>query len=450
MSQQKSPRRALAILLAAGEGTRMKSAKPKALHEIAGRSMLAHVLATLQAAGADAIALVIGPDHAALAAEARRFAPDVEIFIQHGRRGTTHATLAARAAIARGYDDVLVTYVDIPLLRADTLRAMREALAQGAALAALGFEPPEPGGYGRFIERDGALAAIREDKDASTQEKAIRRCNAGPVAFSGDGALARLDAIKPDNAQREYYLTDLVETTRAAGLHAVALMADARDALGVNDRVQLAQVEGILQDRLRHAAMLGGATLTAPETVFLAHDTKLGRDVLVEPNVVFGPGVRIGDGAIIHAFCHLEGALVAPGAQIGPYARLRKGSEIGEGAKVGNFVETKSAKLGKGAKVNHLSYIGDAEIGAGANIGAGTITCNYDGYAKFKTNIGAGAFVGSNSSLVAPVVIGDGAYVGSGSVVTKDVPADALAVARPEMKVREGWAKRNRERKGKG
>jgi len=441
---QTHKRRALAILLAAGEGTRMKSKRPKVLHEIAGLSMIGHALRALRGAGAEHIAVVIGPGHEAVAAEARRHAPDAEIFIQAERRGTAHAALAAREALARGFDDVLVTYADVPLLSVATLNGLRAGLAGGADLVALGFEPPEPGGYGRFIEKDGALLAIREAKDATPAERAIRRCNAGPVAFAGKTALERLEAIGCANAQREYYLTDMVEVTRAQGGRAVAMMADFEETLGVNDRLQLAGAEAVVQKRLRVNAMREGATLIAPETVFFAYDTKLGRDVVVEPNVVFGPGVVVADDVTIHAFSHLEGARVEPRAQIGPYARLRKGSDIGEGAKIGNFVEVKGARFDAGAKANHLSYIGDAHVGAKANIGAGTITCNYDGFGKYRTEIGDGAFVGSNSSLVAPVSVGAGAYVGSGSVITKDVAPDALAVARGRQMAKEDWAKRFR------
>ena len=437
-------RRALAILLAAGEGTRMNSRRPKVLHEIAGLSMIGHALRGLRGAGADHIAVVIGPGHESVADEARRHAPDAEIFVQTERCGTAHATLAARVALARGFDDVLVTYADVPLLSVATFKGLRDGLASGTELVALGFEPPEPGGYGRLIEMDGALLAIREAKDATAQERSIRRCNAGPVAFAGKTALERLEAIGRENTQREYYLTDLVEVTRGRGGRAVATMADFAETLGVNDRVQLAEVEAALQKRLRAAAMREGATLIAPETVFFAYDTKLGRDVVVEPNVVFGPGVAVADGVTIHAFSHLEGARVETGAQIGPYARLRKGSDIGEGAKIGNFVEVKGARFDAGAKANHLSYIGDAHVGAKANIGAGTITCNYDGFGKYRTEIGDGAFVGSNSSLIAPVNVGAGAYVGSGSVITKDVPGDSLAVARGRQVVKEHWAKRFR------
>jgi len=444
-----APRTCLAILLAAGEGTRMRSALAKPLHPIAGRSMLARALDALSGAGAERIAVVVGPNGDALAAEARRIAPEVDVYVQHERRGTAHAVLSAREALARGYDEVVVSYADTPLITAETFAALRAALGQGAALAALGFEAADPTGYGRFIERDGALLAIREHKDATADERAIRRCNAGPVAFAGAPALEMLEAIDADNAAGEYYLTDLVEIAARKGLAARAILASEEEVMGVNDRVQLAAAEAAMQRRLRRRVMIEGATLIAPETVFLSFDTKLGRDVTVEPNVVFAPGVTIEDNVVVHAFSHLEGAHVSSGASVGPYARLRPGADLGVKAKVGNFVEIKAARIEAGAKVNHLTYIGDARVGAGANIGAGTITCNYDGFSKFRTDIGAGAFVGSNSSLVAPVKIGDGAYVGSGSVVTKDVAADALAVARGKQFEKAGWAKAFREAKAK-
>ena len=442
-------RRCLTIVLAAGEGVRMRSGRPKVLHAVAGRPMLAYALAAADEAGAADIAVVVGPDREDVAAAARQAAPGVEVFVQRERRGTADAVLAAREAIARGYDDIVVAYADIPLIRGATLAALRAGLADGADLVALGFAAADPTGYGRLIERDGRLAAIREHKDATEAERAQRLCNAGPMAFAGAHALAMLDAVTPDNAQKEFYLTDLVEIASARGLVARAIEVDSDEAMGVNDRVQLAAAEAAMQARLRKEAMLGGATLVAPETVFLSWDTSIGRDVLIEPHVVIGPGVAIEDGAIIHSFSHLEGARIAGGASVGPFARLRPGADIAAKARVGNFVEIKNAAIEAGAKVNHLTYIGDARVGAGANIGAGTITCNYDGFGKYKTDIGAGAFIGSNSALVAPVRIGDGAYVGSGSVITKDVEPDALAVARGRQEARAGWAKAFRERRSK-
>ncbi len=442
-------RRCLTIVLAAGEGVRMRSGRPKVLHAVAGRPMLAYALAAADEAGAADIAVVVGPDREDVAAAARQAAPGVEVFVQRERRGTADAVLAAREAIARGYDDIVVAYADIPLIRGATFAALRAGLADGADLVALGFAAADPTGYGRLIERDGRLAAIREHKDATEAERAERLCNAGPMAFAGAHALAMLDAVTPDNAQKEFYLTDLVEIASARGLVARAIEVDSGEAMGVNDRVQLAAAEAAMQARLRKEAMLGGATLVAPETVFLSWDTSIGRDVLIEPHVVIGPGVAIEDGATIHSFSHLEGARIAGGASVGPFARLRPGADIAAKARVGNFVEIKNAAIEAGAKVNHLTYIGDARVGAGANIGAGTITCNYDGFGKYKTDIGAGAFIGSNSALVAPVRIGDGAYIGSGSVITKDVEPDALAVARGRQEARAGWAKAFRERRSK-
>ncbi len=442
-------RRGLTIVLAAGEGVRMRSSRPKVLHEIAGRSLLAHALSAVREAGPGDVAVVVGPHRDDVAAEVGRAAPEARIFVQAERRGTAHAVLAAREMIERGYDDILVSYADIPLITGATFAAMRQSLADGAGLVALGFAPADPAGYGRLIERDGRLVAIREDKDASAEEKSAPLCNAGPLAFAGAEALSLLEAVTPENAQKEFYLTDVVEIANRRGLSARALTADAREVTGVNDRPQLAEAEAFMQARLRRRVMVDGATLVAPETVFLSWDTVIGRDVLIEPHVVIGPGVVIDDGAVIHAFSHLERARIASGASIGPYARLRPGADVAAKAKVGNFVEIKNARIEEGAKVNHLSYIGDARVGANANIGAGTITCNYDGYSKFKTDIGAGAFIGSNSALVAPVTIGDRAYVGSGSVITKDVDPDALAVARGRQEARAGWAKAFRARNKK-
>jgi bifunctional UDP-N-acetylglucosamine pyrophosphorylase / glucosamine-1-phosphate N-acetyltransferase len=439
-------RRCLTIVLAAGEGVRMRSARPKVLHELAGRSMLTHTLSTILEGAMGDVAVVVGSDGDAVAAAALKAAPQAKITIQAQRRGTADAVLAARDQIERGYDDILVVYADIPLIEASTLTAMRTELASGAEVVVLGFEAADPTGYGRLIERKGRLIAIREEKDASAEERASRLCNAGPIAFSGAEALNFLDAVTPDNAQNEYYLTDIVEIANARGLVAQALIAKENEVMGVNDRAQLAAAEAALQHRLRRRAMVAGATLTAPETVFLSFDARIGRDVLIEPHVVIGPGCNIEDGAVIRAFSHLEGARVAGGAIVGPFARLRPGADIAAKARIGNFVEIKQSEIEEGAKVNHLTYIGDARVGANANIGAGTITCNYDGFAKHRTDIGAGAFIGSNSALVAPVTIGDGAYIGSGSVITKPVEADALAVARGRQETKAGWANAFRAR----
>ena len=442
-----SRRSCLAVVLAAGEGTRMKSARPKVLHEIAGRSMLGHVMAAIAAAGATREAVVVGPGRDDVGAEARRFVPDAEVFVQGERLGTAHAVLAARAALERGADDVVIAFADTTLVEPATFERLRAPLADGATVVVLGFEAADPTGYGRLLMDNRGLAVIREHKDASEEERGTTLCNGGLMAIRGERALALLGAVKNRNAQREYYLTDLPEIARAAGETVAVVVAPEAEVQGINDRAQLAEVEKVVQARLRLAAMRGGVTLIAPETVFFSLDTEIGPDVVVEPHVVFGPGVRIASGAVIHAFCHLEGATVAAGASVGPYARLRRGASLGEKARVGNFVEVKNAEIGAGAKANHLAYLGDAWVGAGANIGAGTITCNYDGFDKHRTEIGAGAFIGTNSSLVAPVSIGEGAYIGSGAVITRDVPADALALERSQQTVKQGWAKAFRDRK---
>ncbi|MFG1281239.1 bifunctional UDP-N-acetylglucosamine diphosphorylase/glucosamine-1-phosphate N-acetyltransferase GlmU [Xanthobacter autotrophicus] len=444
-----SDRSLLVVVLAAGEGTRMASRLPKVLHKVAGRTMLHHVLAATRAAGATRTAVVVGPAREDVAAEVRKIVPDAQVFEQTERLGTAHAVLAARSALEKGADDVLVLYADTPLVRPETLGLLRAPLAAGAAVAALGFEPADPTGYGRLVTQADELVAIREEKDASAEEKAIGFCNAGLMALAGAHALSILERIGNANAKGEYYLTDAVEIARADGLSAVAARAEADEVAGVNSRVQLAEAEAILQRRLRLAAMAGGATLVAPETVFLCADTVLGRDVIVEPHVVFGPGVNVGDDVVIHSFCHLEGARLESGVTIGPYARLRPGTQLDSGVRIGNFVETKAAHIESGAKVNHLSYVGDAHVGANANLGAGTITCNYDGFGKYRTEIGAGAFIGVNSALVAPVTIGKGAFVGTGAVITSDVPDDALAIARSRQVVKEGWAREFRAARSK-
>ncbi|MFO1136641.1 MAG: bifunctional UDP-N-acetylglucosamine diphosphorylase/glucosamine-1-phosphate N-acetyltransferase GlmU [Rhodoblastus sp.] len=436
-----SARRCIAIVLAAGEGVRMRSATPKVLHQVAGRSMVAHVVGAVAAAGADAVALVVGPGREDVAAAARAVAPGAEIFVQTERLGTAHAVLAARAALERGYDDVLIAFADTPLIRPETFAGLRAAVAEGAAVAALGFLAADPMGYGRLLlGADGGLVAIREHKDATEAERETRLCNAGLMALDGARALELLDAVGNSNVQKEYYLTDVVAGARSRNLKATHREAPESEVLGVNDRVQLAAAEAGAQKRLREAAMRAGATLIAPDSVHFSADTRLGRDVVVEPHVVFGPGVEVADGVTIRAFSHLEGARVETGATVGPFARLRPGAKIEADAHIGNFVEIKASTVGVGAKVNHLAYIGDASVGAKSNIGAGVITCNYDGFGKYRTEIGEGAFVGTNSSLVAPVKIGAGAYIGSGSVITDDVEAEALALGRGRQVQKPGWA----------
>jgi bifunctional UDP-N-acetylglucosamine pyrophosphorylase/glucosamine-1-phosphate N-acetyltransferase len=434
-----SGRTCLTIVLAAGEGTRMRSSRPKVLHQVAGRSLLGHVLS---AAGTASIVVVLGPDHGDVSDETRVFASGSQVFVQHERRGTAHAVLAAKAAIEKGADDILVVFGDTPLIRPQTLARLRGALADGAAVAVLGFRPADPTGYGRLVTEGADLLGIVEHADASDSERAIALCNGGLMAFDGKVSLKILERIGNANRKGEFYLTDAVKIARDMGLKAVALEVTEDEVSGINTKAQLAEAEATMQQRLRQAALESGVTLIAPETVHLSADTKLGRDVTIEPYVVFGPGVTVEDGATIRSFSHLAGAHVGRNAIVGPYARLRPGAKLEEGVHIGNFVEIKEATIEAGAKANHLSYIGDARVGAGANVGAGTITCNYDGSAKHRTDIGKGAFIGSNSALVAPVKIGDGAYVGSGSVITADVPADALALGRSRQTVKEGWAKR--------
>jgi bifunctional UDP-N-acetylglucosamine pyrophosphorylase/glucosamine-1-phosphate N-acetyltransferase len=422
----------------------MRSAIPKVLHRVAGRTMLAHVLHAVRAAGADRIAVVIGPDRDDVAAEARRIAPEAGIFVQTERHGTAHAVLAARSALEQGADDVVVAFADTPLVTPETFASLRAPLREGAALAVLGFEAKSPTGYGRLIQQRGSLVAIREEKDASAEERAIRLCNAGLMAIAGRDALNLLTRIGNRNAKGEYYLTDAVELAAAAGRPVAVVLASETEVQGVNDRSQLAAAEADMQSRLRRAVMAEGVTLVAPETVFLQADTKIGRDVVVEPNVFFGPGVEVESDVHIRSFCHIEGARIGAGAIIGPFARLRPGATLGEGVHIGNFVEVKNADLGAGVKANHLAYLGDASVGAGTNVGAGTITCNYDGARKHRTEIGPNAFIGTNTSLVAPVSVGAGAYIGSGSVITENVPADALALGRGRQVVKENWAKTQR------
>jgi len=443
-------RSCLAIVLAAGEGTRMRSALPKVLHAIAGRSLLAHVLRAVAETKVTAAAVVVGPNQEAVAAEAERVLPGAQCVVQHERRGTAHAVLAARPALERKADDILIVYGDTPLIRAATLNKLRAPLAAGAAVVVLGFWPADPSGYGRLVVDGDKLIAIREEADASEAEKAIGLCNGGIMALAGTHALSILDRIGDNNRKREFYLTDAVEIARSMKLDAAVVEAEEDDVRGINTKAQLAEAEAVLQQRLRKAALEAGVTMVAPETVFLSADTMFGKDVVIEPYVVFGDKVTVEDGAVIHAFSHLAGAHVGKKCSVGPFARLRPGTRLGEGARIGNFVEIKEAVIAAGAKANHLSYIGDASVGANANIGAGTITCNYDGTAKHHTTIGQDAFIGSNTALVAPVEIGDGAYVGSGSVITGNVPADALALARARQVVKEKWATRLRSLKSLG
>lgn len=429
------------VILAAGRGTRMKSETPKVLHPIGGRSMLAHAMASADALGADRVCVVIGDQAPEVGAAARAVRGDAAVAVQSPPRGTGDAVMKAAPALD-GYEGaVLILYADTPLVEPATLKALIAKIDGGAAVAALGFVADDPGAYGRLVlGADGALEAIVEAKDASPEQLDINFVNAGVMAADAAFLARALPQIRNDNAKGEYYLTDIVAIARREGLACAVARADEDEVVGVNSRLELAVAEEIFQDRRRLAAMEAGATLIDPSTVFFSHDTQIAADVVVEPNVFFGEGVRIGKGARIKAFSHLEGADIGEGASVGPFARLRPGARLAADAKVGNFVEIKKADIGADAKISHLTYIGDASVGAGANIGAGTITCNYDGYSKHRTEIGEGAFIGSNSALVAPVRIGKGAYVGSGSVITKNVEDDALAVARGRQSEIKGWA----------
>ncbi|WP_068312187.1 bifunctional UDP-N-acetylglucosamine diphosphorylase/glucosamine-1-phosphate N-acetyltransferase GlmU [Polycladidibacter hongkongensis] len=436
----------LAVVLAAGLGTRMKSELPKVLHEIGGLPLVGHVMQAVNAAGADRTAVVVGPDMPQLEAVVAQMDHAASTYVQVNRQGTADALRAAEPAFSGFQGDVLVVFGDTPLVQAQSFALLREKLSQGAALAVLGFEAKDPTGYGRLLMQGDELVAIREHKDASEAERQVTLCNAGIMAFKAEHLQKLLAMITNDNANEEFYLTDAVEHAVNLGLSVVVATAPEEEVQGINNRAQLAACEAVFQTRKRTAAMLGGVTLQAPETVYFSYDTQLAPDVLVEPNVVFGPAVEVASGASIRAFSHLEHCNVAAQATIGPYARLRPGANIGEGARIGNFVEIKNAEIAQGAKVNHLSYIGDASIGSKTNIGAGTITCNYDGYLKHKTQIGENCFIGSNSILVAPLSIGDGVTSAAGSTLTRNVPQDALAIARPQQENKEGAAPRIRAR----
>lgn len=425
----------------------MASGLAKVLHGVGGLALVGHVGRAVGGLGAARVVVVVGPgmDQVVAAARAGVGSAAVVGVEQAERRGTGHAVLMAKDALAGCDGPVVVVFGDTPLIRAETLRRLADGIAAGHAVMVAGMRPAEPGAYGRLVlAADGTLARIVEAKDASAEERAIALCNAGAMALDGKLMWDLLAQLRPDNAKGEYYLTDVVALARAQGLRCGVIEAAAEEAVGVNSRLELAEVEALFQARQRRAAMLSGATLVDPSSVWFSHDTVLGRDVVVGPCVVFGPGVVVGDHVAIKGFCHLEGTKIAAGAQVGPFARLRPGASIGAEAHIGNFVEIKAALIGAGAKVNHLSYVGDAEVGAKANVGAGTITCNYDGFVKATTKIGAGAFIGSNTALVAPVSVGDGAIVGAGSVIVADVAADALAVARGKQEEKPGWAARFR------
>ncbi len=429
------------IILAAGQGTRMKSDRPKVLHEVAGAPLLVHAMKAGAALSPDRTVIVAGHGADEVASAAQAHDDSVAIALQSEQKGTAHAVAQARDALA-GFDgDALVLYGDTPFISPETLARMAEA-RKSHDVVVLGFEAADPGRYGRLVMEGGRLDRIVEFKDATEAEKAITFCNSGVIAAAAPRLFDLIDAVGNDNASGEYYLTDIIGLARDRSLSATAIACDEAETLGVNSRVDLSAAEAAFQARARTAALDDGVTLVAPDTVHFAHDTVIGRDAVIEQNVVFGPGVTVESGAQIRAFSHLEGCHVARGAVIGPYARLRPGAELAEDTRIGNFVEVKNAVIDEGAKVNHLSYIGDAHLGAGTNIGAGTITCNYDGVMKHHTEIGRNVFIGSNTMLVAPVTIGDDAMTGSGSVITRDVPEGALAVARADQAVKPGMARK--------
>ena len=436
------------VVLAAGFGTRMRSALPKVLHKLAGRPMIQHLLEAVADQRPERVIVIVGDQNDGVAEAVHPHATAV----QTQRLGTGHAVLQARDDLA-GFDgDVLVLFGADPLISSRTMSRMRERrrAEDDPAVVVLGFRPDDPGLYGRLVTNDGGdLLEIVEAGDADAATLEIGLCNSGLMAIDGARLFELLDGLGSDNAKGEYYLTDIVAAANAAGHACAVIEGEAAELIGIDTRADLARAEALVQDQLRTRAMAGGATLLDPATVYFSHDTELGRDVTVGPNVVFGPGVKVGDGVEIRAFCHFEGAEIADGAIIGPFARLRPGAKIGDAAHIGNFVEIKNADVEAGAKINHLSYVGDSRVGAGANVGAGTITCNYDGFAKHRTEIGAGAFIGSNTALVAPVRIGDGAIVGAGSVIGKDVAADALAVTRAPQKQLDGWATKFRDKNRK-
>ncbi len=432
------------VVLAAGMGTRMKSTTPKVLHKVAGRSMLSHVLHAGKALGAKKTVVIHGPDMASVQMEARSVIPDCEFAEQRERLGTGHAVSMATTALD-GFKGVTLTlWGDAPLVKPETLKALAAKLDAKHKMAVLAFEADNPFGYGRMITMGKTVHDIREELDASPRERKINLCNSGYIAIDNELLWQIIPKLTNKNAKGEYYLTDLVKLANKAKTKVAFSVCPEMEVAGVNDRNQLSVLERQFQREARRAAMAGGATLIDPDTVYFSADTKLGKDVLIEPNVFFGLGVTVGDDVEILANSHIEGATISNGARIGPFARLRPGAEIGEKAHIGNFVEVKKAVIGKGAKANHLTYIGDARIGAGSNIGAGTITCNYDGYEKHLTDIGENVFVGSNTSLVAPVKIGAGVNIAASSVITRDIPEDSLALTRPELQIKDGWAKRYR------
>lgn len=434
------------VILAAGKGTRMKSDRPKVLHEIAGLSLIGHVLKTAALQGSKRRIVVIAPDMDDVANAIVTQDNGATIAVQKTQAGTGDAVSAGLDSQSGLGSHILILYGDTPLITAETLMTLLTSLETGSDIAILGFHAQDPTGYGRLIlDVNGNVSAIREQADASSEEREIDLCNSGVMAFKTGLLKACLAQLKPDNAAGEYYLTDCIEIARKSDAKITVVTCDETEVLGVNTQAQLAQAEHAIQQRLRARAMEQGVTLHDPGSVYFSHDTEIAANVIIEPNVIFGPGVTVGKGSTIKGHCHFEGAQIAENVTIGPFARLRPGADLADNVRVGNFVEIKQARIDQGAKVNHLSYIGDAHIGANANIGAGTITCNYDGYAKHFTEIGQGAFVGSNTALVAPVKIGAGAYIGSGSVISKSVKSNALVLTRADLTEKPDWAIRFRQ-----
>ncbi|WP_019223489.1 bifunctional UDP-N-acetylglucosamine diphosphorylase/glucosamine-1-phosphate N-acetyltransferase GlmU [Bartonella rattaustraliani] len=439
-------RNCLSIVLAAGEGTRMKSSLPKVLHKIGGLPIVCHVIKQIELAGSSQLAVIVGAGAEDVTKVVQSFAKNAMIFEQKERFGTAHAVLSARFALQKGVDDVLIVFGDTPLIEQETLLKVRAQLANGADIVVAGFHASNPTGYGRLLQKNGQLVAIVEEKDASNEEKKISFCNGGIFAINGKHALSLLEKVNNHNLKKEYYLTDLVSIAASERRDVRVVEVPFDNIIGINNCFELSEADVLWQKRKARSLMLSGVTILKPETVYFSYDTEIEPGAVIEPNVYFGVGVKVQSGAVIHAFSSLEGAMVGASAQVGPYARLRPGTELGRSVKIGNFCEVKQAKIGESSKINHLSYIGDAEIGAHSNIGAGTITCNYDGFRKHKVVIGDHAFIGSNSALVSPLIIGDGSYIASGSVITENVPINSMALGRARQVIKEDYAIRLRAR----
>ncbi|WP_409362089.1 bifunctional UDP-N-acetylglucosamine diphosphorylase/glucosamine-1-phosphate N-acetyltransferase GlmU [Bartonella heixiaziensis] len=439
-------RKCLSIVLAAGEGTRMKSSLPKVLHKIAGLPLICHVIKQMQLLDSSQLAVIVGSGAKEVAKVVESYVKNVMLFEQKERLGTAHAVLSARLALQEGFDDILIVFGDTPLIEQDLLLRIRAQLTEGADVVVTGFYATDPTSYGRLVKKNGKLIAIVEEKDASHEERKISLCNGGIMAMNGRYALSLLEKVSNDNLKQEYYLTDIVSIASREGLDVRVVEVPFGTVRGVNNCFELCETDALWQKRKARDLMLSGVTILKPESVYFSYDTEIEPDVVIEPNVYFGLGVKVHSGAVIRAFSYLEGAVIGTDAQIGPYARLRPGTELARLVKVGNFCEIKQAKVGEASKINHLSYIGDAEIGAHSNIGAGTITCNYDGFHKYKTVIGDDAFIGSNSALIAPLIIEKSSYVASGSVITENVPMNSVAFGRARQVIKEDCAAKLRAR----